>query len=105
VLGVISLGGCVVAWLLGCRRRSRYRYLHFYFHTLSPHFPSLACRSRRHSSRSGSAPARTASVSTTRWPATLRTRSTAAASSGAPPRPLTRSVDRSLATTRASWRI
>ena len=105
VLGVISLGGCVVAWLLGCRRRSRCCPLHNSFRTLSPHFPRLACHSRHHSSRSGSAPARTASVSTTRWPATLRTRSTAAASSGAPPRPLTRSVDRSLATTRGSWRI
>lgn len=105
VLGVISLGGCVVAWLLGCRRCSRCCPHHSLFRTLSPHFPPLACHSRHHSSRSGSAPARTASVSTTRWPATLRTRSTAAASSGAPPRPLTRSVDRSLATTRASWRI
>lgn len=105
VLGVISLGGCVVAWLLGCRRCSRCCPHHNLFRTLSPHLPLLACHSRHHSSRSGSAPARTASVSTTRWPATLRTRSTAAASSGAPPRPLTRSVDRSLATTRGSWRI
>lgn len=99
------LRGCVVARLLGCRRCSRCCPHHNLFRTLSPHFPPLACHSRHHSSRSGSAPARTASVSTTRWPATLRTRSTAAASSGAPPRPLTRSVDRSLATTRGSWRI